>query len=87
MPRRGDVLGRRALNRALLERQLLSRRRRVPVGALMERLIGLQAQNPLDPYVGMWSRIDGFRPERLASLIAGRRAVRMPLHRGSISRR
>jgi hypothetical protein len=84
MSARRDVLDRRSLNRALLERQLLSRRRPVPPAAVIERLVGLQAQNPIDPYVALWSRIEGFRPERLATLIAERRAVRMPLLRGTI---
>ena len=84
MPRRGDVLDRRSLNRALLERQLLSRRRRVSPAAVIERLVGLRGQNPLDPYVALWSRIQGFRPELLATLLTERRAVRMPLLRGTI---
>jgi hypothetical protein len=84
MPRRGDVLDRRSLNRALLERQLLSRRRRLSPAAVIERLVGLQGQNPLDPYVALWSRIEGFRPELLATLLTERRAVRMPLLRGTI---
>jgi hypothetical protein len=84
MPRRGDVLDRRSLNRALLERQSLSRRRRLPPSALIERLVGLQGQNPLDPYTAMWSRLEGFRPERLSTLIVARLAVRMPLLRATI---
>lgn len=84
MPRRGDVLDRRTLNRALLERQLLSRRRRIPVAAAVERLVGLQAQNPLDPYVGLWSRLVRFRPEAVSRLLEERGAVRMPLMRATI---
>ena len=44
----------------------------------------MQAQEPRDPYVAFWSRIDGFRPEELEGLLTDRRAVRMTLMRGTI---
>jgi hypothetical protein len=50
----------------------------------VEHLVGLQAQEPKDPYVTLWSRIDGFRPEELEGLLEGREAVRMTLMRGTI---
>ena len=78
------MLGQRALNRALLERQLLTRRRRVPPARVVERLIGLQAQVPEPPYFGLWSRIAGFRPESLSRLLADREVVRIALMRGTI---
>jgi hypothetical protein len=79
-----DSLSLRALNRALLDRQLLLRRADMTALAAVEHLVGLQAQAPFPPYYGLWSRLEGFRPDDLAELLLARKAVRIGLMRGTI---
>ena len=87
------MLSQRALNRALLARQLLLDRvhlpgepagRRTAVIGAIEHLVGLQAQAPFPPYYGLWSRLGGFRPDDLAALITDRSVVRIAVMRGTI---
>ena len=46
--------------------------------------MGLQAQSPNAPYVGLWSRLRDFQPGSLAGLILARKAVRIPLMRTTL---
>src|SRR5215213_3389338 len=80
----GTVLSQRALNRALLARQFLLHRQERAVAETIEHLVGMQAQVPGNPYIALWSRLDGFQPEELSRLIADRQAVRTSLMRSTI---
>jgi hypothetical protein len=83
-------LGRRALGRSLLARQGLLERRPASawgddgVADVLRHLVGMQAQLPGDPYLGLWSRIADFDPATLSDLTADRRVVRIPLMRSTI---
>ncbi len=79
-----DVLTVRELNRATLARQLLLERAALSAADAIERLVGMQAQVPMDPYIGLWTRLDGFDPAELADLLTRRRAVRASLMRATI---
>ncbi|KUF16708.1 winged helix DNA-binding domain-containing protein [Streptomyces silvensis] len=80
----GTVLDRRALNRATLARQLLLDRADLPVLDAVAHLGGLQAQEPQEPFTGLWSRLRGFAPETLSGLLVERRVVRTHLMRRTV---
>ena len=71
-----DVLTPKALNRATLARQLLLRREALPVPDAIARLAGLQAQVAKPPFLGLWTRLEGFRREDLLGLLKNREVVR-----------
>jgi hypothetical protein len=71
----------RALNRATLARQMLLTREKVPALKAIERLAGLQAQVARPPFVGLWTRLEGFQREELLKLLHQRKVVRATLMR------
>ncbi|WP_055600473.1 winged helix DNA-binding domain-containing protein [Streptomyces aureus] len=77
------TLSLRALNRALLDRQFLLARTDRPPLDVIGRLVALQAQEPNWPYVGLWSRIDGFTQADLTALVEDRKVVRSTLLRST----
>src|SRR5690242_1309617 len=78
------ALSGRAINRATLARQLLVERADVSVVAAVERLAGMQGQEAKHPYVGLWSRVQGFAEADLDRAIAAREVVRVTLFRGTL---
>ena len=79
-----STLSLRALNRATLDRQLLSRRHFLTAQQAVRHLAGLQGQAPLAPYVGLWTRLSTFAPQELSDLLAGRAVVRAAVMRGTV---
>jgi hypothetical protein len=82
MPER--ILSARALNRALLARQLLLERSGLSVPKALERVAGLQTQYAPSGYVGLWSRLRDFRRDALTRALTSRRAIQATLMRTTI---
>jgi hypothetical protein len=78
------VLTRRRLNRALLARQDLLARVDRTIPEEVAHLVGLQAQEPLDPYTGLWSRLATFDPHDLGGRLEDRTLARLVTWRGTV---
>jgi len=63
------------LNRAVLARQLLLERAALDPVEAVERVGGLQTQYAPSAYVGLWSRLAGFRRAELTSALLDGRVV------------
>ena len=78
------VLTLRELNRATLARQLLLERKRLSATVVIERLVGMQAQWPQAPYVGIWTRTTSFRRETLERKLASAEIVKATVMRQTL---
>ena len=77
-------LTQQGLNRALLARQMLLVRARMPIEPAVRHLVGLQAQRPDPPHIGLWSRLTGIRHTDIDDLIDSRRLVRVAALRATV---
>src|SRR4029453_7463673 len=78
------VVTRDELNRALLARQLLLERRRLPLPRAVEQVGGLQTQYAPSGYIGLWSRVAGFERDALTRALERRSLVQATLMRNTI---
>jgi hypothetical protein len=78
------VLTQRELNRALLQRQFLLERRKLAIPRALERIAGIQAQYAPSMYIGLWSRLAGFRRDQLTRALERRTVVQGTLLRATI---
>lgn len=82
--RTGTTLSTRALNRATLARQHLLTRAPMGVEAMIDHLVGMQAQQPRPPYVGLWTRLTKFSREDLHTAVHDKRVLRVTFVRGTL---
>jgi Winged helix DNA-binding domain len=79
-----DTLTLKQLNRATLARQLLlGRERLAPIDAV-ERLGGLQAQEPKPAFAALWTRLEGFERAQLHEALMDRSVVRGTMMRATL---
>jgi Winged helix DNA-binding domain len=78
------TLTERELNRALLARQLLLERVRLPIPRALERLAGIQDQYAPNAYIRLWTCLEGFRRDDLTRALERRSVVQATLMRGTI---
>lgn len=78
------TLTRAQLNRATLARQLLLSRETVSAVDAIERLAGMQAQEPKHPFIGLWTRVEDFACEDLLAALREREVVRATLMRSTL---
>ena len=78
------VLSVRALNRALLARQLLLERAPMTLPEAVEQVGGLQTQYAPSGYVGLWTRVAGFQRDDLTQALEDRSLIQATLMRTTI---
>ena len=78
------TLTREQLNRATLARQMLLERSPLGVAGAVERLAGMQAQEPRHPFTGLWTRLERFERADLLRALHAREVVRATAMRSTL---
>src|SRR5438309_2156437 len=78
------ILTLREINRATLARQMLLERANMSATAAVEKLVGMQAQLSSAPFVGLWTRLNGFQRSDLADAIESREVIKVTLMRATL---
>lgn len=79
-----DILTCTQLNRATLARQMLLAREAVATVEAVERLCGMQAQEAKPPFIGLWTRVEGFHRRDLHEALHRRDLVRGTMMRATL---
>lgn len=83
-PVTSPVLSERALNRALLHRQLLLERSDLALSDAIEQVGGLQTQYAPSGYIGLWTRLARFRRDALTAALEDGSVIQASLMRVTI---
>ncbi|WP_031497954.1 winged helix DNA-binding domain-containing protein, partial [Bryobacter aggregatus] len=84
MSRTSSPLTLRDLNRTLLDRQMLLARKTWSAAEAVQRLVALQAQLATPPYLGLWTRVEGFAVAELVAAMQQGAVVRAPFLRSTL---
>lgn len=84
MPATDETLSTRRLNRATLSRQMLLARHAISPLDAVGRLVGLQAQAPRPPFIGLWSRMENASRAQMVGLVRDRSLVRATAMRATL---
>jgi len=79
-----DTVATRELNRWTLARQHLLERTALSATSAVEALAGMQAQSPSAPYIGLWSRLEGFAVADLEEALRAGTVVKTTVMRGTL---
>lgn len=79
-----SVLSERELNRAVLARQLLLERAAISIPRALERTCGLQDQYAPNGYIGLWTRLAGFKRDDLTRALQRKTVIQGTLMRATI---